>query len=294
MYKDILHLLRCPACMGELKLSITEEKDDEILNGSLTCNDGHTWLIHDGVIDFNSREQEFANNWSEFEEQMGFDEMDNMIREKTPENIKKLNTEAIQKVVNTINVQSPEFVLDIATGRGTLLCELAKNAGSSTAIIALDLSYAILRSDRMKIKKINSAAKISYIACDASNLPFKDNSIDMAASFYGLSNMLDLMPKGVQEAGRTLKPGKSLLSVDIAVKEDSKGYEALKKFAKDNNITLPDKYAAMEGLELRYINRTFKFLKVDTVGEGIGIKNELDLLPFEDEWFAVIIVECRK
>jgi uncharacterized protein YbaR (Trm112 family) len=37
MKKDLMEILACPVCKGELKLKSTEEKDDEVVNGSLYC-----------------------------------------------------------------------------------------------------------------------------------------------------------------------------------------------------------------------------------------------------------------
>ena len=37
MKKELMDILACPLCKGELQLTITEEKDGEIWTGSLTC-----------------------------------------------------------------------------------------------------------------------------------------------------------------------------------------------------------------------------------------------------------------
>jgi len=37
MKKKLMEILVCPVCKGELKLTINEEKDDEIITGSLYC-----------------------------------------------------------------------------------------------------------------------------------------------------------------------------------------------------------------------------------------------------------------
>lgn len=37
MRKDLMEILACPMCKGELTLTIDEEKDDEIIRGSLFC-----------------------------------------------------------------------------------------------------------------------------------------------------------------------------------------------------------------------------------------------------------------
>ncbi len=37
MKKDLMDILACPMCKGELKLTIEEEDDKEVLTGSLYC-----------------------------------------------------------------------------------------------------------------------------------------------------------------------------------------------------------------------------------------------------------------
>jgi uncharacterized protein YbaR (Trm112 family) len=37
MRKDLMEILACPMCKGELTLTIDEEKDDEVINGTLFC-----------------------------------------------------------------------------------------------------------------------------------------------------------------------------------------------------------------------------------------------------------------
>ena len=45
---------------------------------------------------------------------------------------------------------------------------------------------------------------------------------------------------------------------------------------------------------IRFCSENFKDIKIITIGESIGEKSELDLIPFEGEWFAVIVVEGIK
>lgn len=37
MKKDLMEILACPTCKGSLELSVEEEKDEEIITGSLSC-----------------------------------------------------------------------------------------------------------------------------------------------------------------------------------------------------------------------------------------------------------------
>lgn len=50
MRRELMDILVCPICKGELKLTIKEGKEDEIISGSLycaRCND--TYPIEDSI-----------------------------------------------------------------------------------------------------------------------------------------------------------------------------------------------------------------------------------------------------
>ncbi|MCL4325919.1 MAG: Trm112 family protein [Candidatus Thermoplasmatota archaeon] len=50
MYRDLLKILCCSSCKGELKLEIEKEENDEIISGYLTCkNCGLKYPIEDGI-----------------------------------------------------------------------------------------------------------------------------------------------------------------------------------------------------------------------------------------------------
>ena len=61
MYREILQILRCPKCNEELALITEKEEDSEIIAGKLKCKNNHCWQISEGVINFQSVEQEQFN-----------------------------------------------------------------------------------------------------------------------------------------------------------------------------------------------------------------------------------------
>ncbi|MEM2722507.1 MAG: Trm112 family protein, partial [Thermoplasmata archaeon] len=49
MKKEILEILRCPVCLGEFDLEVSEEKE-EILRGTLICKKcGRKYKIEEGI-----------------------------------------------------------------------------------------------------------------------------------------------------------------------------------------------------------------------------------------------------
>lgn len=50
MKKDLMDILCCPTCKGDLKLEIQKEEKGEILEGSFTCKKcNHVYFIEGGI-----------------------------------------------------------------------------------------------------------------------------------------------------------------------------------------------------------------------------------------------------
>lgn len=49
MRRDLMDILVCPVGKDPLTLTVSEESDDEVLEGTLTCADGHSYSIEGGI-----------------------------------------------------------------------------------------------------------------------------------------------------------------------------------------------------------------------------------------------------
>jgi len=294
MYEAIIPLLRCPTCNKPLTLKDSILENEDIIEGKLICRCDEIWEIKEGVLDFRVEEQESVNRWSELTKDMTFEELDEMILRKTPSNQQELILQTIEDIISYLNDSKPNFVVDIATGRGMLLNRLAKNAKNEFNLVCTDLSFVVLKADREKIKKHNPKIKVSFIACDATNLPFLDNSYDLVLSLMGISNMGDLIPNALLETHRILKRGHFLLNGTIIIEENSIGYKTLREFFKSQESEGFEKFLLVEELSAFHKNSGFEEAVFKKVGESFGQKNELDLLPYEGEWFGIGNVYAKK
>ena len=179
MYEEIIPLLKCPNCDTTLHLIDSALKNGEIIEGKLTCNCDEIWEIKDSVLNFRVEEQKSVNRWSELTKDMSFEELDEIILSKTPQNQQELTLKTIEDITNYLNSNKPDFVVDIATGRGMLLNKLVEEVKHEFHLVCADLSYVVLKADREKIQKYNPKIKVSFVSCDATNLPFLDNSYDL-------------------------------------------------------------------------------------------------------------------
>ncbi len=50
MKKELMDILACPVCKGPLELTVTEEKEGDVVNGSLFCQKcNHPYPITDSI-----------------------------------------------------------------------------------------------------------------------------------------------------------------------------------------------------------------------------------------------------
>lgn len=285
MYKAIINYLCCPKCRTNLALRVETENEDDVLEGTLTCECGHIYRINRGVADFNSEEQGFANQWEAMSEEQSFEELDRDMDAKNPTEIIQRREMVLSAIVGAVSDRNCKVVLDIASGRGLLLTELAKQLSDDVHIISIDLSAFVLKYDYQKFKKIAPNKKISYLACDATNLPIKDRVVDAATTYCGFSNMIGCADQAMQDAHRVIKPGGVLVDSFVVIEKESQGYEILHRVCTEQSITGAECFFLHDGLAKRH-GDLFSAVKCNTVFEGIGVGNGMDLLPYDGEWYA--------
>ena len=71
-------------------------------------------------------------------------------------------------------------VLDVATGTADIPLILARSPLSIRKIIGLDLSKGMLSVARHKLERAGGSSRIELRSGDGQNLPFDDNSFDIA------------------------------------------------------------------------------------------------------------------
>lgn len=296
MYLDLLEILKCPECGGRLRLRETLEKDgEEIVNAVIGCDCGHKYKVMDGVVNFGSQEQEFSNNWSSSYEAMKYEELDKYVEENTPQSLKALNKKAKTYIIDNLNKSKPELVLDVASGRGMLATYIAEYINYSPTLILTDLSFLVLKYDRLKMKKTNPGLKVNYIACDCTHMPIIDNAVDRVVSFYGITNMMDFAKDGIKESCRVLKQGgKFLNSVFYVDCSTAAAREIEKAFKEQLKVNVFDEILSEKELLQTHKSTGFQEISAEIIGEGVGEENKLDAIPIEGEWFALAVINGTK
>lgn len=149
-----------------------------------------------------------SNTWSEYNREI----FDNLAKKYDDTTVllsfgtkKSIDQKAIDKMPFPENAK----VLDVCTGSGDIAVKIAKEYPDSQ-IIALDASEKMLEVAKIKAKDIKN---IKFIKGDALNLPFEDDSFDVAIISFGLRN-LESLKNGLLEMQRVVKSNGFVVNID--------------------------------------------------------------------------------
>ncbi len=116
-------------------------------------------------------------------------------------------SKARSRVLELAQPRDGESLLEIATGTGVQLCDLADRnpSGRNTGI---ELSEKMLEQTRRRLAAANLLDRVELLKADALELPFEDESFDLITNGYMLDLLArDQIPEALGEMGRVLRPG---------------------------------------------------------------------------------------
>jgi len=117
------------------------------------------------------------------------------------------------KIIQASNIKNGIKALEIGCGSGAFTTFIARAVGSNGIVYALDIQPKMLKQLKNKLKRDENKdiKNIIPVLASAYDLPFPDNSIDLA---YAISVFQEIPDKNktLKEIKRVLKPG-GILSV---------------------------------------------------------------------------------
>jgi arsenite methyltransferase len=114
------------------------------------------------------------------------------------------------RVLAALNLQSDDHVLDIGSGNGFLVRQIADILGSSGRAIGVDLSDAMTLMAR---GLCDGLANTEFETANATKLPFDDNAFDVVTATQCLS-YVDEIEVALAEIHRVVKPGGRVVLLD--------------------------------------------------------------------------------
>lgn len=106
--------------------------------------------------------------------------------------------------VKTSGAQPGMAVLDCATGTGDLAIEFKKAVGPTGKVTGTDFCAEML--DFAPDKARAAGTDVHFETADVMNLPYADNSFDIASIAFGIRNVDDPV-RGLSEMARVVRPG---------------------------------------------------------------------------------------
>ncbi|SUE35104.1 bifunctional demethylmenaquinone methyltransferase/2-methoxy-6-polyprenyl-1,4-benzoquinol methylase UbiE [Rikenella microfusus] len=132
------------------------------------------------------------------------------------------------RVVKMILRQSPESVLDVATGTGDLAIAVGR-ALPAAALTGVDLSPRMLRIGREKVAARFPGREFPMLEGDAERLPFADASFGAVTCGFGVRNFENL-PRGLAEMYRVLRPGGRVYILEFSMPSQRNALGRLYRF----------------------------------------------------------------
>jgi len=115
-----------------------------------------------------------------------------------------------ERLVSIASLQPSAMILDVATGQGSILKQVAKVVGPNGTLIGIDIDSSVLEKTFKNLKKYS---QIQLYCMDAHALDFNDNWFDIVFCGFGVYTFDD-PDRAVKEMFRVLKPeGKVYISI---------------------------------------------------------------------------------
>lgn len=123
-----------------------------------------------------------------------------------------------RRVLELAAVQDGEDILEVATGTGAQLVELARRNPSGTTR-GIELAPGMMEQTRRRLRA-SGLDRVEVRQGSGLELPFEDESFDLVANGY----MLDLLPHeeivgALREYGRVLRPGGRMVLSNMTIGE---------------------------------------------------------------------------
>ena len=120
-----------------------------------------------------------------------------------------------QRAIDLLDPMGNERILDVATGTGDMVIEVAKR-NLSVQIFGIDFSQRMLDLGRIKIARNGYNQAVSLQIGSGECLPFADESFDGVICAFGIRNFADVQ-LGLREFFRVLKPGGRVVVLEFSI-----------------------------------------------------------------------------
>ena len=292
MYRELLDVLCCPFCYGDLQLSAIEGQP-KVDYGRLSCAAcDRDFVIEVGIPVLGDREimAQVCDQWSE-----GMLTQDLYKRNLSKSSQQYESSREFAAFVDAA-AEVEGFIVDIASGPGASFSgALVPRLSSRSHLVLTDAAVHMLHGLRDAWFDEPRDARLDFVACDGNHLPFRSDSLDGLTSTGGFDCVNDDPTRSripgaasaYREAHRVLKPGGLVFNESRIYGDDSKTAAHLKSLGCAN--------ASRESLAQLWSRMGFEIVSEAHLLSKRGKSNPGDGLPLDesDEWHVMAWVLTR-
>jgi len=220
MRLDSLGYICCPSCKGELSLTIDEQTENEVIQGTLECSAcGGRFEIKDGLANLMFPEILEGSDLSSqtfYDQRPKYDYRPTAFRLGIWE-VTFRWTWLKRRWSNRLEVSEGDSILETGVGNGDNLVFIGHVIGKSGRLDGLDISSESLMVAREKMRRIGIRTEL--IQGNASYLPYKSEKFDAVLHVGGLNEFGD-KKRAIEEMHRVAKSGAKIVICDEGLSPD--------------------------------------------------------------------------
>jgi len=114
-----------------------------------------------------------------------------------------------------------ERALDLCCGTGDIVMALSRRGVNSIGLDFTEAMLSIAQRRKAALPAGESSGRLRFVAGDAQELPFQNDSFDMVTISYGLRNLAD-WTAGLPEMLRVARPGGRVLVLDFGKPDNAR------------------------------------------------------------------------
>ncbi len=122
---------------------------------------------------------------------------------------------------------NPVKVLDVCTGTGDFILEIARRTGGNSLLTGYDYSSEMLKVARKKhlvLKEKEGVTAVEFVEGDVGSMPFEENLFDAMGITFGIRNLVyenSRATEHLSEMHRVLRPGGRLVILESSNPDNS-------------------------------------------------------------------------
>jgi len=201
----------CPATKKPLKCISGQTEHNNIISGRLIGEDGHEFLIQDGIPDLTFPQQLGEEQKEALDYYEGVAEIYDDVAHLSFQIQYVDETNARREFVQLLNLQPDSRVLELACGTGRDSVVIASELNENGQFYLQDISRSMLLHCKKKLSDVS--VPVEFSIGNACYLPFPDRYFDAVFSFGGLG-VFGNIPQSLKEIVRVSKIGAKVVVGD--------------------------------------------------------------------------------